>query len=112
MTKFWGLRASGKTTLADVDAIAEHLGLNASTPENRQWWEQKFKAGVAAYWCPKCGYAGNAEFTKGTYVSGRSSMVLCHLGKGRLNDAERVSACHLRSSGCRSVRRGGRGPAG
>jgi hypothetical protein len=63
--KVLGLRASSKTTVADLDTVAERLGLNADTPGNRVWWESKFKAGVAAYWCPRCGYAGNQEFTTG-----------------------------------------------
>jgi len=58
-----GLRASSKTTVADLDTVAVQLGLNDDTPGNRAWWESKFKAGVATHWCPKCGYAGNREFT-------------------------------------------------
>ncbi|MGO8794546.1 MAG: hypothetical protein ACLQLC_06965 [Candidatus Sulfotelmatobacter sp.] len=63
--KVLGLRASSKTTVADLDNVAVRLGLNDDTPGNRVWWESKFKAKVAAYWCPKCGYAGNQEFTTG-----------------------------------------------
>lgn len=60
-----GLRASNRTSLRDLDAIAERVGINADTPENRQRWEEKFKSGRAKYLCPKCGYAGNGEFTRG-----------------------------------------------
>lgn len=63
--KVLGLRASSKTTVADLDNVAVRLGLNDDTPGNRVWWESKFKARVAAYWCPKCGYAGSQEFTTG-----------------------------------------------
>jgi len=61
--KVLGFRASSKTTVADLDNVAVRLGLNDDTPGNRVWWESKFKAKVAAYWCPRCGYAGNQEFT-------------------------------------------------
>jgi hypothetical protein len=60
-----GLRASSKTTVADLDTVAEKFGINADTPENRAAWEKKFKDGRARYWCPKCGYAGNGEFGRG-----------------------------------------------
>jgi len=63
--KILGLRASSKTTVADLDSVAVRLGLNDDTPGNRAWWESKFKARVAPYWCPKCGYAGNQEFGRG-----------------------------------------------
>jgi hypothetical protein len=60
-----GLRASSKTTVADLDTVAEKFGINADTPENRAAWEKKFKDGRARDWCPKCSYAGNGEFGRG-----------------------------------------------
>ena len=73
-----GLRNHDHLSPDDFKVIERSLGVNESTPENREHWESKFRSGRARYWCPQCGYAGNEEFPNGKGGFG-SNVMWCYL---------------------------------
>jgi hypothetical protein len=73
-----GLRNHDHLSPDDFKIIERTLGVNELTPENREHWEAKFRSGLARYWCPQCGYAGNDEFPTGKGGFG-SKYMWCYL---------------------------------